>query len=171
MSLFLVQVGKSTWVDPDAIQAIEWNQMSDCPTLLLGGQQRVNAYNFKHMASAETPNDAEAGTTRRPARTHSSPTSERPPSNCGSLADGRWRTPMGDVLTEVRFWAQVLTDAKRTVLCPPDLESRCKGYVDARGLSHLITVTASQFVPDGRLYVMDEGAIQAELNRPRRRAQ
>jgi hypothetical protein len=62
VSLFLVQVGKSTWVDPDTIQAIEWNQMSDCPTLLLGGQQRVNAYNFKHMASAATPNDAEAGT-------------------------------------------------------------------------------------------------------------
>jgi hypothetical protein len=36
--------------------------MSDCPTLLLGGQQRVNAYNFKHMASAATPDDAEAGT-------------------------------------------------------------------------------------------------------------
>jgi hypothetical protein len=75
---------------------------------------------------------------------------------------------MGDVLTEVRFWAQVLTDAKRTVLCPPEFESRCKGYVNTRGLGHLITVTASPFVPDGCLYVMDEGAIQAELNRPRK---
>jgi hypothetical protein len=62
MSLFLVQVGKSTWVDPDAIQAIQWNQMSNCPTLLLGGQQRVNAYDFKDMASAETPNNTEACT-------------------------------------------------------------------------------------------------------------
>lgn len=62
MNLFLVQVGKSTWVDPDAIQAIQWNEMSNCPTLLLSGQQRVNAYNFKDLASAETPNNAEACT-------------------------------------------------------------------------------------------------------------
>ena len=73
---------------------------------------------------------------------------------------------MSDVLTEVRFWMQVLTDAKRTVICSPDLESRCKGYVDARGLGHLIKVKASPFMPDDRLYVIDEGAMQAELNRP-----
>jgi hypothetical protein len=59
---FLIQVGKSSWVDPDAIQAIEWNDLMDCPTLLLSGQQRVNAYNFKNLASAETPSNAEAGT-------------------------------------------------------------------------------------------------------------
>lgn len=75
---------------------------------------------------------------------------------------------MSDVLTEVRFWAQVMTDAKRTVICPPDLESRCKGYVGARGLGHLITVMASPFAPENTLYVIDEGAMQAELNRPRR---
>lgn len=62
MSLFLVQVGKSTWVDPDTIQAVEWNQMSDCPTLLLSGPQRVNAYNFKNLASTAVPNNAEACT-------------------------------------------------------------------------------------------------------------
>jgi hypothetical protein len=73
---------------------------------------------------------------------------------------------MSDVLTEVRFWLQVTADARRTVVCPPDLESRCKGYIDARELGHLITVKASPFMPDDCLYVIDEGALQAELNRP-----
>ena len=72
---------------------------------------------------------------------------------------------MSDVLTEVRFWAQVLTDAKRTVICSPDLESRCKGYIEARGLGYLITVKVSPFAPDNCLYVMDECVMQAELNR------
>jgi hypothetical protein len=73
---------------------------------------------------------------------------------------------MSDMLTEVQFWMQVLTDMKRTVFCSPDLESRCKGYVDARGLSHLITIKVSPFVEDDCIYVLDDGAMQAELNRP-----
>jgi|NGEPerStandDraft_6_1074524.scaffolds.fasta_scaffold318475_2 hypothetical protein len=61
--LFLVQVGKSAWVDPDAIQAIEWSNFYDCPMLLLSGQQRsVNATNFKNLASAAVTNNAEACT-------------------------------------------------------------------------------------------------------------
>ena len=64
-----------------------------------------------------------------------------------------------DLLSEVRFWQQVIGDAKRTVLCSPEMESRCKGYVDARGLGGLITVKASRAVPDDRLYVIDEQAV------------
>lgn len=71
-----------------------------------------------------------------------------------------------DVLTEVRFWAQVVGDSKRTVLCPPDLESRCMGYVAARGLAHLISIRASPFCPPNRILVMDEQAIEASLARP-----
>ena len=62
MSLFLVQVGRSTWVDPDAIQAIEWNPLMNCPMLLLNGKQHVNATDFKDRASAAVPSNAEAGT-------------------------------------------------------------------------------------------------------------
>lgn len=69
----------------------------------------------------------------------------------------------GDVLTEVRFWSQVIGDAKRTVLCPPDLESRCKGYVDARGLAGLITVKASRACPPNQILVIDEQAIEADM--------
>ena len=66
---------------------------------------------------------------------------------------------MSEPLTELRFWQQVIGDARRTVLCPPEMESRCKGYVDARGLGGVITVKASPVCPDDRLYVMDEQAL------------
>lgn len=66
-----------------------------------------------------------------------------------------------DPLTEVYFWAQVMTDAQRTVLCPPEWESRCKGYVDARGLAGLIKVVASTVIPDGQIIVVDEQAMEA----------
>jgi hypothetical protein len=71
---------------------------------------------------------------------------------------------MNDMLTEVRFWAQVIGDSRRTVICPPDLESRCKGYVDARGLSGIITVEASPYCPADRIFVFDTPAMDAQLN-------
>lgn len=67
---------------------------------------------------------------------------------------------MNDMLTEVKFWAQVVNDAKRTVLCAPDLESRIKGLVDARGMGGIITVKASPAVPGDRLYVVDGSVLQ-----------
>ena len=75
---------------------------------------------------------------------------------------------MSDPMTEIRFWEQVIGDSRRTVICPPDLESRCKGYVAARGLEGIITVMASPYCPADRLFVMDEGAIAAEAARPSR---
>lgn len=72
---------------------------------------------------------------------------------------------MNDMLTEVRFWAQIIGDARRTVLVNPDLESRVKGWVDARGLGGVITVNASPAVPTDRCYVIDTGAVEADLRR------
>jgi hypothetical protein len=71
---------------------------------------------------------------------------------------------VNDVLTEVRFWSIVAKNAKRTVLCSPDLESRCKGYVEAAGLGGIITVKASPGCPDDRLFVVDEEAMRASMN-------
>ena len=68
MNLFLVQVGKSTWVNPDAIQAVEWSGYYDCPKILLDGHAYIHATSFKDMASAETPNNAEACTNALLAR-------------------------------------------------------------------------------------------------------
>jgi len=70
---------------------------------------------------------------------------------------------MSDVLTEVRFWAQVIGDSRRTVICPPDLESRCKGYVDARGLGGLITVKASPYCPTNQILVVDEQGLAGSM--------
>jgi hypothetical protein len=55
-------------------------------------------------------------------------------------------------------------DAKSTVFCSPENESRCKGYVDARGMGGLITIKASPGVPDDRLFIVDEGAMRAATN-------
>lgn len=77
---------------------------------------------------------------------------------------------MSDILTEVRFWTQVIGDAKRTVFCSPDLESRVKGWIDARGMGHLLTVKATQGCPDTQVFIVDERGIEAEwqqvLSRP-----
>jgi hypothetical protein len=67
------------------------------------------------------------------------------------------------MLTEVKFWAQVTGDAKRTVVCPPDLESRVKGWVDARSMGHLIRVNANPACPPDRIFIIDEQAIHASL--------
>jgi hypothetical protein len=67
---------------------------------------------------------------------------------------------VNDVLTEVRFWSQVIGDARCTVLCCPDLESRIKGWVGARGMGGVITVEASPSVPADRILVVDQAAIQ-----------
>ena len=75
---------------------------------------------------------------------------------------------MGDVLTEARFWAQVIGDSRRTVVCSPENESRCKGWVDARGLAGLIKVVASPLVDDRMLMVIDEQALDAQLEEWRR---
>lgn len=66
-------------------------------------------------------------------------------------------------MTEVQFWSQVLTDAERTVICPPDLESRLKGYIDAHGMSGAIHVKATPICPEDRVLVLDEHAIEASL--------
>jgi hypothetical protein len=52
----LMQVGPSSWVDPETIQAIEWGPYSACPTIIIG-TVRVSARKFKcyHDALLDTP--------------------------------------------------------------------------------------------------------------------
>jgi hypothetical protein len=71
---------------------------------------------------------------------------------------------MNGVLTEVQFWAIAFRAMERTILCSPDIESRIKCWIDARGLSGLYTVIASPHVPDDRLYIVDQNAIDADTN-------
>lgn len=66
-----------------------------------------------------------------------------------------------DMLDDIRFWAQVMTDSERTVVCPPEYESRLKSMIEARGLSGLLKVLARPECPDDKLIVIDEHAIDA----------
>lgn len=72
------------------------------------------------------------------------------------------------ILDDVLFWNQVVQDARRTLLVPPDLESRAIEMVKAHGMAHIITVKVSDVLPDGTVYVVDEQAIAADLARPTR---
>lgn len=77
---------------------------------------------------------------------------------------------MSELLTEVRFWAQVVNDARRTIICSPELESRVKGWLGARDLLGFHTVEVNEYMPDERIFVVDQGALDAymaqAMNRP-----
>ena len=57
---------------------------------------------------------------------------------------------MSDVLTDVRFWMQVMRDGERTIVCNPELESRLKMQLERRGLSGQLTVIPSRVCPEGQ---------------------
>lgn len=86
------------------------------------------------------------------------------------MPDDVRRLTVSEMLTELRFWAQVTGDARRTIICPPDLESRIKGWLSARGLLGFHAVEVHEYMPDGRIFVVDQGAINAymaqAMNRP-----
>jgi hypothetical protein len=49
----LIQVGATTWVDPDTIQAIEWSAyLGHCPKLLLASGQYVYASKWRDVDDA-----------------------------------------------------------------------------------------------------------------------
>ncbi len=77
---------------------------------------------------------------------------------------------MNEPLTEIRFWAQVLGDSRRTVVCSPENESRIKTWVEAANRAHLISVLANRIVPDDQVYVIDEGALEASHRQVMQRA-
>ena len=59
-----------------------------------------------------------------------------------------------------QFWQQVEGDAKRTILCEPHRVAEIQAVIDGRGYDHL-TLCASPFCPEGKLLVIDDGAIEA----------
>ena len=60
----LLQVGETTWVDPETIQAIEWSEMSQCPKLLLSSGRYVLAISFKDNPSSSIKSSSEGWTDR-----------------------------------------------------------------------------------------------------------
>jgi hypothetical protein len=68
-------------------------------------------------------------------------------------------------LDELKFWHQIMGDARRTIVCAPDLESRIKCGLETRGLAGLVTVQVSRNLPDERqVFIVDEQAIAAATN-------
>lgn len=68
---------------------------------------------------------------------------------------------VNDPVTEVRFWTQVTTDAKRTIACSAANEHRYKTYIAENGLDGLFTVVVSPVVDDDHVIVLDEHANEA----------
>lgn len=69
---------------------------------------------------------------------------------------------MNDPLTEARFWAQVTTDAERTIVCSPANGDRIREWIAKAGLDHMLTVLIHQWLPsDDEIYVVDHHAFEA----------
>ena len=69
-------------------------------------------------------------------------------------------------LEEVAFWAQIFDDAKRTVYCNPELESRAKGHIDALQMGGIFEVIATPNMPEDQVLVVDTQALEAEMSKP-----
>ncbi|WP_432077807.1 hypothetical protein [Streptomyces sp. YPW6] len=62
---------------------------------------------------------------------------------------------------EVRFFAQIIGDARRTVLCEPHRVAEVQDVVNRLGMAGIVTVQASRVCPEGKLLVIDEQAMEA----------
>lgn len=62
---------------------------------------------------------------------------------------------------EARFFAQIIGDAKRTVLCEPHRVEEIRKAVDRMGMGGILTVKSSPVCPEGKLLVIDEQALEA----------
>ncbi|MFE0039458.1 hypothetical protein [Streptomyces sp. NPDC059015] len=65
------------------------------------------------------------------------------------------------ILDNIRFYSQILQDAERTIYCPPDQAAAVSSAIEGEGLGHVYTVTGSCAVPDGRIILVDEQALEA----------
>ncbi|WP_225811316.1 hypothetical protein [Streptomyces spinosus] len=66
-----------------------------------------------------------------------------------------------DFANDIRFWDQIQGDAKRTVLCEQHRAEEIRAAVEERGYGHILTVLASPYCPEGKLLIIDEGAMEA----------
>lgn len=69
-----------------------------------------------------------------------------------------------DDIMRVQFLALTRQMAERTVICSPENESRIKTMIDVLGLGNIVIVHVSPYMPDDRLYIVDENALQAARN-------
>lgn len=70
---------------------------------------------------------------------------------------------LDQMLTDIRFYEQVLLDARRTIFCPPDLAAAVQAVVEQYDAANLFTVRASTACPEHRLLLIDEQALEADF--------
>lgn len=68
-----------------------------------------------------------------------------------------------DVLTDVRFWMQIIRDSKRTIYTPPELAEATLERVCEMGLEEHFDVQASAACPKNRILIVDTQAIDAGI--------
>lgn len=68
---------------------------------------------------------------------------------------------MTSPLEDLQFWQQVLTDARRTMVCSPDVEARIKGLLAAEGMQDMVEVIVSPVCPPGQVIIIDKNALEA----------
>jgi hypothetical protein len=68
------------------------------------------------------------------------------------------------MLTEIRFYEQILGDAKRTIYCQPSVTAAVRDAVEAHSAGHLFTVRSTPVCPEGKLILVDEQALEASFN-------
>lgn len=73
-------------------------------------------------------------------------------------------------LEQLRVAMQDIEDARRTVLCPPDLKDHVEAAIEQLGLSGAWTVQVSRFTAGGKIFVLDPNAIEANFRQAGLRA-
>lgn len=65
------------------------------------------------------------------------------------------------VLDDVRFWATIIEEQRRTLICPPSLVDAVNRKLAELGIAGLNDVISSPHVPDGQILVVDPNSMEA----------
>jgi hypothetical protein len=65
-------------------------------------------------------------------------------------------------LDDLRFWAQIFEDARRTILCPPSLGDKVRAIIKQDGVGGLYDVQESNTCPEDQILLIDHNAMDAD---------
>lgn len=74
------------------------------------------------------------------------------------------------ILDDVRFWATVIEEQRRILICPPSMVDAVNRKLAELGVAGLHEVQASPFVPADQILVIDPNAIEASTRQASQRA-
>ncbi|MCX4993824.1 hypothetical protein [Streptomyces longwoodensis] len=69
---------------------------------------------------------------------------------------------MRRMLEAIRFFNLVREESKRTIFCEPHRLDQVRAVIDQAGAADILTVRSSRSCPEGKLLVIDEGALEAQ---------